>query len=630
MKDVNKQKYSPLLVDHFDASEPRYFLFLTDRVTEDQRILALLKKDLEVQGIRSYVVVSSVDFKSVESKDDSTEKILSHESDWRKYIKYNGKECSAIVAFGRSVRILNRSADILPMHFEDELFAPIRYFCGSRFVGGPDKWIYPVADIDSIYPVKEMNSTSCVVWYTRIFRKRLAALLNDEFDLNLLQDELDIRDIIVEDIDTDERCIEILNSLMNSELLALDTETSGFDFWNDTLGTVQLCNDGQHAYFIEWWLLKNHKRLFTRVLKSAKRLTLANAKFDIRFLFANGVTGVYPTDDTCLLAHALNSHRPKGLKPGTWFYCGNYGGYDDALDLVKKKMHVSNYLKIPKEILKEYAGIDPAVTWRQQVALDKWCHYVDEHIPNEKIPEWTIWRFYKEVMIPNLEVNIDAEINGVFFSKPKFEEADATLAKIIDECKDELSKAWNVPKTFKFSSTIELGKLFEKLGWPCPARGADGYYKTDDASLLEYERWKCPGIKTLRRFRSMSVGRNTFVKGWRQFLCDHKDGSTRISPSCNTFGTTSFRHSMNDPNFQQIPANGELSHIIKPLFCPPPSLPLYTVEDEQGNVWTNEEYCRLITKRGPVLFEDLREDDEVIDYDKSYTIYDHLQNPWYV
>ena len=341
---------------------------------------------------------------------------------------------------------------------------------------------------------------------------------------------------------------------------------------------------------------------------------------------------VNPTDDTCLLSHAMCSYRPKGLKPGTWFWCGSLGGYDDALDKIKKKMKVTSYLQIVFPILKEYAGMDPISTWRQQVAMDAWCEHIDKIIPNEKIPEWTIYRWYKEVMMPNLCACINNELNGVFFDKPYMDFADKEIQQKIEECKKEMAKIWGVSPQFPFTSTVELGKLFEKLGWPCVGeRAKTGVYPTSDAALTEYKRLNKPGIDVLKRFRSLNVARNAFIIGWGDCVVHHNDDNTdRVHPSCNAFGTTSMRHAMNDPNFQQIPARGEIADYMKRFFCSPYNREGFEVEDDKGNVWNNSEYLAVITQRGSVNFEDLKEDDEILDYDRTATVYERTPSVWYV
>ena len=50
----------------------------------------------------------------------------------------------------------------------------------------------------------------------------------------------------------------------------------------------------------------------------------------------------------------------------------------------------------------------------------------------------------------------------------------------------------------------------------------------------------------------------------------------------------------------------------------------------KGNIWNNSEYLAVITQRGPVNFEDLKEDDEIIDYDRTATVYERTPSVWYV
>ena len=166
----------------------------------------------------------------------------------------------------------------------------------------------------------------------------------------------------------------------------------------------------------------------------------------------------------------------------------------------------------------------------------------------------------------------------------KLKYKDKDILDKIEECKEELAKTWNVSKTFPFTSTVELGKLFEKLGWPCIGeRAKTGAFPTSDAALTEYKRLNKPGIETLKRFRSLNVARNAFVIGWGDCIVHHEDGTYRVHPSCNAFGTKSFRHAMNDPNFQQIPSHGEISDYMKRFFCSPYSREGFEIEDIENN-----------------------------------------------
>lgn len=616
VKNAKVEKFPSLLVEHIDEAYD-YYLILVDKIYKASLEINALQSDLDCAGIKSYCIVSCINVEEPKLTGDGTEDVVSCESDWRKYLKTEQSECRAIICFGRAIRLLNKSADISYLDFMDDLWNPSRYFCGKEFIGGPDKWVYPCAPLTNVYPFAELNKTKLVdvvSMHTRFARKQYMKVLTDDMSLK----SIDTRPYEIITANNREEANRYLELLYNSELLAVDTETSGFDYINDRLGTIQMCNDGVHGYVWRWEDVD--KRRLRKVLSTAKRITLANAKFDMKFIYRNGVTGWYPTDDTTLLAHCMNSWRPKGLKPNTWYTDGAIGGYDDELDRIKKILKVRNYLQIPFPTLSKYAGMDPIATWRQQVYLDEQCHKLDIAHPNEKEPAWTSYMFYKEIMIPNLEAVFDTEYAGIYFHKDLFDDSAKKILDVIDGCVEELSRLWRVPKTFEFSSTDKLGKLFEKMGWPCIEKNKKGVYSTSDTVLTEYERLNMPGIKTLRRYRSFCVAKNTFVKGWGNFLRQHEDGTWRIHANTNTFGTETMRHSMNDPNFQQIPSGGEIAPYIKKLFATPPSRQHYEVTDESGQVWNNDEFENVLTQRGSVAFADLDKNDIIRGYDYNTAV----------
>jgi DNA polymerase I-like protein with 3'-5' exonuclease and polymerase domains len=457
---------------------------------------------------------------------------------------------------------MNKSAHVNWADFIADTFFEPRYWCGKEFVNGPDCWVYPSPDTDHLFPIKCKNNP--VNWTTRFFRAQLKKMIKDD----LSDKSLDMRPYKIISPKTKEEVSECLKTLVDSELLAVDIETDGFHFIRNRIGTLQLSNDGEIAYFLDWKLVD--RRLLNKVLKSAKQSVLANGKFDTRFLYQNGISKDWKfTDDITLLSHAMHSDRPKGLKPAAIFWCGKFTGYDLELDEIKKRLHVENYLQIPFAELEKYSALDAIVTWRVFKALIKRVRYIDKKFPNEKNKEWTIEKWYKEVMIPNVQMIIDVEFEGVYFDNEQFNKSEKVIRNKIAELKAELAKLWNVQPEFPFESTKELGDLFQRMGWPKIAESKAGGYKTSDEVLTEYEARGMPGIKTLKDLRSYSIGLNTFINGWKEHLIDHGDGTYRIHPNCNCFGTKSYRHSMSDPNFQQLPSGAVMASSIKKLFTVP-------------------------------------------------------------
>jgi len=570
----NLEKFDCLLKENYQPGE-KYFLFLVDDILH-KAYLDLLIKDIEKSGIKSYNIVSAISIKT--PKEESTEYLLSVESDWRRYIEFNSK-CDAIIAFGSVVRILNKSADVTYYDFIEDKFNKPRYFCGSEFVNGPDCWIYPVASVKDLFPLHH-GQNDPTNFLTRIFRERLKRIQKDDLSFK----DLDLRDYNIIYVDNKEDTSKYLRELVNADLLAYDSETDGLDFNKNIIGTAQLSTDGINGYIFEWQNID--RRLLKQVLITAKRITGSNLKFDWKFMWKHGISrDINFTDDITLLSHAINSNRSKGLKPGAIFYVGKFVGYDLELDRIRKRLKVENFLQIPKDILIKYAGLDPIVAWRLQVALDKHVKWIDKNIPNEKDSSWTIERWYKEVMIPNAICVTNTEFDGIYFKPEIFDESEKIIKDKIAELKAELVKEWNVPETFKFESTKELGLLFKHMGWPLISESKAGGYATSDAVLNEYELLKLPGIKQLKDLRSYNVALKTFIEGWKKWIIKHPDGTYRIHPSCNTFGTESMRHAMRDPNFQQIPSGSVMAKLIKKLFVTPPNIKDDLIGESSKSEW---------------------------------------------
>jgi len=603
----NLEKFDAILKDHRIDNE-KHILFLVNEIISKE-YLSLLVKDIEKAGIQSYYIASIIKTKT--PKDESTEYLRSIESNWRQFLCANTE---AVIAFGSAIRVLNQSADANYYDFIEDKFNSPRYYCGSEFVDGTDTWVYPVATIKDIYPISHGNEYTNFL--TRIFRDRLKRVQKD--DLSLASLDMNPYDIIV--AENKEQANQYLLKLCDADLLSIDIETDGLNFMTNNIGTVQLSIDGQISYFIDWEFID--KRVLNKVISTAKRITGSNIKFDWRFFRRFGIAkNINYTDDTSLLSHAINSSRSKGLKPGAIFYVGKFVGYDLELDRALKEFECDNFMELPRHILVKYAGLDPIVAWRLQRALDTHVQKLDKLYPNEKKREWTIERWYREVMIPNANAVTDVEMEGIYFDPALFNDSEEKIRVKIKELKEILSKEWDVSVDFKFESTKELGLLFQKMGWPLISESKAGGYATSDAVLNEYELMGKPGIKTLKDLRSYNVALKTFIDGWRKWLIQHEDGTWRIHPSCNTFGTESHRHAMRDPNFQQIPSRGKMAPLIKRLFVAPPNEEDDWYKIEQNEIiyegWNDD---IINTQRGKIRFDQLLENDEIlVDYKSKVT-----------
>lgn len=98
---------------------------------------------------------------------------------------------------------------------------------------------------------------------------------------------------------TVEQSLEYLNTL---DIIGFDTETKGFDPYNDQLLSMQL-GDNEKQYVID--CLTVNPKIYKDILES-KELIMHNAKFDLRFLYYQGI---FPKDvfDTFLAERILTA-----------------------------------------------------------------------------------------------------------------------------------------------------------------------------------------------------------------------------------------------------------------------------------------------------------------------------------
>lgn len=83
------------------------------------------------------------------------------------------------------------------------------------------------------------------------------------------------------------RTRDILISLLDSEILAWDTETSGLSWVRDKLGCLTICNNANVGYYIPWEHIQKSEEnqlLLLAVFYTCKTMVGANIKFDLHYL----------------------------------------------------------------------------------------------------------------------------------------------------------------------------------------------------------------------------------------------------------------------------------------------------------------------------------------------------------
>lgn len=635
VKDTSNLQKDYILVNHFNKNFD-YYLFLLEGFPRENKDIEKIKAKIDEAGYKSYIIASATtSIYKDEDVSQKTEFVKTSQSGWKNLINYEGVHVSAIMPFGISLYAINKGIDLMVDCFYDSKMNKPYYYLGHGFIGNYDTFIFPVDGIDKLYP-KEWKKNQPVRpddvttnWKTRFFYEQLSNMLGPKE----LPD--DMRDYKIEIAKTVEEATDFLEKCLNAKVLAWDTETNSLKWYgkNSTVGCFTISVDGETGYYIPAEFIyksRMNRKLFCDMCYSCNTMVGANIKFDLHYVMRQlpefNINKVKHIDDVGQLSHAINSDRTKGLKPLTFFYTP-FGGYDDELDVYKKQLKIDNYLKIPQNILSKYATIDAIVTWRIFHSLTKHLTWIDEHFPNEKPIDWTISKWYNDFMTPVYTKFVKMEHTGMNIDYEYLLSVRERLVKRIPEVTAKLAEIWNVPTTFKFNSTKELGKQIEKMGWPKVEESASGGYATSDACIQEWKRQGQPGIKELVQLRELNSFLGTFIgmpsetgnqedaTGWEQFITYHpEDNSYRIHQSYLIMGTETMRCIGKDPNLQNIPVHSKLASEINRCITVPTALHYKFTFDDGVVVEGGELDSIEVERNGETIRVNLNEVTEDDDY----------------
>ena len=172
-------------------------------------------------------------------------------------------------------------------------------------------------------------------------------------------------------------------------------------------------------------------------------------------------------------------------------------------------------------------------------------------------------RVYDLIMVPCIQMFIEAEHRGVFIDLDKMDDAEAYLRGELADAEEKLEewgkKATLVDKktgVINWGSPKQLGHLlFEVLKIPVVEKTKSGSNSTSESVLLRIDH---PMVGDLLRFRAAQKQLSGFIEGWRPYL----DREGRLHPVFKLHGTVTGRLSCEHPNLQQVPRDPRIRSLI--------------------------------------------------------------------
>lgn len=362
--------------------------------------------------------------------------------------------------------------------------------------------------------------------------------------------------------------------LLDADVIAVDTETSGYYVHQgDRLAGISTFCELAHmkgkGYGAGFYFPFRHKpggdlfsssenipedwmrELIPALSASDKTIVFHNAKFDMRFLRAEGIEIRGQVHDTAIMAHLLDengSHKLKDLAKR--FIDPNA---HDEQDVIRKYVkRAGSYDQVPGRIMEPYAVKDAEFT--------------------HKLHEAFLDRLDKEGLLGLLDLEMrftrclfEMEWRGVAvdleLAQRLASEAEQQMRQIEDQLGFDPLKLEQLARRLFASPPVGLGLLPQALTNTPSPDFPHGRPVMDEATLSTYDE---PLVKLVLEYRGLVKANSTWYTGFQQKA--QRDG--RIHPTFNQNGTRTSRLSCSDPNLQQLPRNVESTPARRLMIAP--------------------------------------------------------------
>ncbi|MDP8995220.1 MAG: DNA polymerase I, partial [Pseudomonadota bacterium] len=347
-------------------------------------------------------------------------------------------------------------------------------------------------------------------------------------------------------------------------LVALDTETDGFDCVTATLVGISLATECGKACYIP---LEHggHDLISERPPQLSADVALAklkplledpatlkighNLKFDWIVFDRRGIA-VAPFDDTLVMsfdldAGGLNSHAMDDLaKKHLDHQCLTYK------DLCGSGQRAIKFNEVPLDRATQYAAEDADVTLRL------WKRF-KVRLPHERAA-----RVYETVDRPLVPVVARMEREGVRVDRDELGRLSQEFSAQIAELEERI--CGEAGCTFTIGSPQQLGEvLFNRMGLKGGRKGKSGTWSTDVTELERLSREGVPIAALVLEWRQLTKLKSTYTDALQQQI--NKE-TGRVHTSYSLSGAQTGRLSSTDPNLQNIPIRTDIGRRIRDAF----------------------------------------------------------------
>lgn len=386
---------------------------------------------------------------------------------------------------------------------------------------------------------------------------------------------------------TDKRLLNhALESLLKSPKTAVDIETNGLNFMEDTIVGTGFALNKENAFYIPlyrydeklipYWEQSTEDEIKSDLYKFFTNETLKiayNGQFDFKFIRKYlGLKRINNASfDVMLASHLLNENLNgmRTLKLLSILFT-DMGGYESVLYnwLRENKITKDNMYQAPVEILGKYCCLDTLATYRLYSKFDI------------QLEREGLLHLFNTLTMPLQKVLMDVEYDGVQVDIVHLQSLESTNKKMLENQLSIIRGKIGDPN-FNVNSTQQLADLlFNKLGCKVIRTTATGAPATDKATIEKYAK-KHSVLKDILDYKKKRTETSTFLTGMKALL----DKNNKVHTSYLLHGTDSGRLSSTNPNLQNIPREKN----VKNLYIPEPGKVMIQCDLSQGefNAWAS-------------------------------------------
>lgn len=370
-------------------------------------------------------------------------------------------------------------------------------------------------------------------------------------------------------IDTEEKRNEIIKKLLTSEILALDTETTGTDPMDAELVGMSFSITENQAFYVPVPAEREEAikivREFEPVFKNEKSLKVGqNIKYDMLVLQNYGIEVRGKLFDTMVAHYVLQPELRHNMDYLAEIYLHYQTIHIEELIGSKGKGQKNMRDLSPQEVYL-YACEDADVTLKLKNILEQELKKNDA----EKL-------FY-EIEMPLVPVLVNIESNGVRLDTEALKQSSEHFTTRLQSIEKEIYTL--AEGEFNIASPKQVGEiLFDKLKIVEKAKKTKtGQYVTSE-EVLESLRNKHDIIGKILEYRGLKKLLSTYIDALPQLI---NPQTGRIHTSFNQTVTATGRLSSSNPNLQNIPIRDEDGKEIRKAFIPDDGCSFFSADYSQ-------------------------------------------------